>query len=134
MSAMTQVLLLTGVLPGGGPPAGAVSAVAPEDRIARSASIGRWAGSAGRPYPHRMLRPGPWGPGLSGGRRVRVLVVEDEDVMAEMIALGLRRAGHAVDVAGDGAAALERAGQNRYDVVVLDRDLPVISGDEVCRQ
>jgi DNA-binding response OmpR family regulator len=65
---------------------------------------------------------------------VRVLVVEDEDVMAEMIALGLRRAGHAVDVAGDGAAALERAGQNRYDVVVLDRDLPVISGDEVCRQ
>ena len=65
---------------------------------------------------------------------MRVLVVEDEAVLADAIARGLRREGMAVDVAGDGAGALERAMVNRYDVMVLDRDLPRISGDEVCRQ
>jgi len=65
---------------------------------------------------------------------VRILVVEDEEIMAEMVALGLRRRGHAVDVVKDGASALEWAAFNRYDVIVLDRDLPVVHGDDVCRQ
>jgi len=65
---------------------------------------------------------------------VRILVVEDEEIMAEMVALGLRRRGHAVDVVKDGASALEWAAVNRYDVIVLDRDLPVLHGDDVCRQ
>jgi DNA-binding response OmpR family regulator len=64
---------------------------------------------------------------------VRVLVVEDEQTLAEAIARGLRREGMAVDVAADGGAALEKAATNGYDVVVLDRDLPVVHGDEVCR-
>ncbi|PXX61546.1 DNA-binding response OmpR family regulator [Nocardia tenerifensis] len=63
---------------------------------------------------------------------MRVLVVEDERLLADAIADGLRRRAMAVDVAYDGAAALERVGVNDYDVVVLDRDLPVVSGDEVC--
>ena len=57
---------------------------------------------------------------------VRVLVVEDEELLADAVARGLRRASAAVDVCGDGAAALERLAVNRYDVVVLDRDLPVV--------
>jgi DNA-binding response OmpR family regulator len=65
---------------------------------------------------------------------VRVLVVEDEDVMAEAVVLGLRRAGYAADVAGDGEEALALADLNPYDVVLLDRDLPVLHGDEVCRR
>jgi len=69
-----------------------------------------------------------------GGTGVRILVVEDEEIMAEMVALGLRRRGHAVDVVRDGADALEWAAVNRYDVIVLDRDLPVVHGDDVCRQ
>src|SRR5438067_2063996 len=64
---------------------------------------------------------------------VRVLVVEDEEALADAIARGLRREGMAVDVAGDGGVALEKAATNGYDVVVLDRDLPVVHGDEVCR-
>jgi DNA-binding response OmpR family regulator len=64
---------------------------------------------------------------------VRILVVEDERLLADAIADGLRREPFAVDVVYDGDAALERLGVNDYDVVVLDRDLPVISGDEVCR-
>jgi DNA-binding response OmpR family regulator len=64
---------------------------------------------------------------------VRVLIVEDEEVLAEAIARGLRREGMAVDVAGDGGVALEKAATNGYDVVVLDRDLPVVHGDDVCR-
>jgi DNA-binding response OmpR family regulator len=63
---------------------------------------------------------------------MRVLVVEDERLLADAIADGLRRQAMAVDVAYDGNAALERLGVNDYDVVVLDRDLPVVSGDEVC--
>jgi DNA-binding response OmpR family regulator len=63
---------------------------------------------------------------------VRVLVVEDEKLLADAIAAGLRRHAMAVDVVYDGAAALERVAVNDYDVVVLDRDLPVVSGDVVC--
>ncbi|RKN16981.1 DNA-binding response regulator [Micromonospora musae] len=62
-----------------------------------------------------------------------MLVVEDESVLAESIAEWLRREAFAVDVAYDGDAALERLGVNDYDVVVLDRDLPVVHGDDVCR-
>ena len=65
---------------------------------------------------------------------MRVLVVEDERVLADAIARGLRREAMAVDLSHDGAGALERIAVNRYDVVVLDRDVPVVHGDEVCRQ
>jgi DNA-binding response OmpR family regulator len=65
---------------------------------------------------------------------VRVLVVEDERVLADAIATGLRRETLAVDVAYDGSGALERTSVNEYDVVVLDRDLPKVHGDEVCRR
>jgi len=65
---------------------------------------------------------------------VRVLVVEDQAEMAEMVAAGLRRAQMAVDVALDGPGGLERALVNDYDVIVLDRDLPGLPGDEVCVQ
>jgi DNA-binding response OmpR family regulator len=64
---------------------------------------------------------------------MRVLVVEDEPLLAQTVAQGLRRAAHAVDVVHDGAAALERLDVHDYDVVVLDRDLPVVHGDDVCR-
>ena len=63
---------------------------------------------------------------------MRVLVVEDERLLADAIADGLRRQAMAVDVTCDGNAALERLAANDYDVVVLDRDLPIASGDEVC--
>jgi DNA-binding response OmpR family regulator len=65
---------------------------------------------------------------------MRVLVVEDEEVLADAIATGLRREALAVDVVYDGDAALERIGVNDYDIVVLDRDLPRVHGDEVCRR
>jgi two-component system response regulator VanR len=64
---------------------------------------------------------------------VRVLLAEDERRVADAVARGLRREGMAVDVAYDGATALDNARLNPYDVVVLDRDLPVLHGDEVCR-
>jgi DNA-binding response OmpR family regulator len=67
-------------------------------------------------------------------RSMRVLVVEDFEVLAQSIATGLRREGMAVDVAVDGHAALEHLGIARYDVVVLDRDLPGVSGDEICHR
>jgi DNA-binding response OmpR family regulator len=63
---------------------------------------------------------------------VRVLVVEDERQLADAIAEGLRLHAMAVDVAYDGEAGLERASVNDYDVLVLDRDIPLISGDDVC--
>jgi DNA-binding response OmpR family regulator len=65
---------------------------------------------------------------------MRVLVVEDEEVLADAIATGLRREALAVDVVYDGDAALERIGVNDYDIVVLDRDLPRVHGDVVCRR
>jgi DNA-binding response OmpR family regulator len=63
-----------------------------------------------------------------------VLVVEDHIALADRIGEGLRDAGLAVDVVYDGAAALECAEVSDYDVVVLDRDLPGVHGDRVCRQ
>jgi DNA-binding response OmpR family regulator len=65
---------------------------------------------------------------------MRVLVAEDFEVLAQAIATGLRREGMAVDVVLDGADALERLAVTRYEVVVLDRDLPGVHGDEVCRR
>jgi two-component system, OmpR family, response regulator VanR len=64
---------------------------------------------------------------------MRVLLAEDEPRVADAVARGLRREGLAVDVAPDGAQALYKARVNAYDVVVLDRDLPELHGDEVCR-
>ena len=65
---------------------------------------------------------------------MRVLLVEDHEELAETVADVLRSEGMAVDVVLDGQAALERAGVYPYDVIVLDRDLPGIHGDEVCRR
>ena len=61
-------------------------------------------------------------------------MVEDFEVLARSIGTGLRREGLAVDVVLDGTAACERLAVTRYDVVVLDRDLPGVPGDEICRQ
>jgi DNA-binding response OmpR family regulator len=67
------------------------------------------------------------------GRSVlRVLVIEDDEKMAKAIAVGLRRAQMAVDIALDGLGGLTRAIDNDYDVIVLDRDLPGLHGDEIC--
>jgi DNA-binding response OmpR family regulator len=65
---------------------------------------------------------------------MRVLVVEDFEILARTIGTGLRREGMAVDVVLDGGEALAHLAVTRYDVVVLDRDLPGVHGDEVCRQ
>ncbi|MFD9427925.1 MULTISPECIES: response regulator transcription factor [unclassified Streptomyces] len=65
---------------------------------------------------------------------MRVLVVEDEEFLAGMIAEGLRRDAVAVDIAPDGRAALDRLRFSAYDVMILDRDLPGLHGDEVCRR
>jgi DNA-binding response OmpR family regulator len=64
---------------------------------------------------------------------MRVLLVEDHATLAGRIAQGLRQAGMAVDAVYDGGAAVEAAAQTAYDVIVLDRDLPVVHGDQVCR-
>jgi DNA-binding response OmpR family regulator len=64
---------------------------------------------------------------------MRVLVVEDHERLARAVAEGLRREGMAVDVSLDGADALSHVELHRYDVVVLDRDLPAVHGDQVCR-
>jgi DNA-binding response OmpR family regulator len=64
---------------------------------------------------------------------VRVLVVEDHATLASRVAQGLRQAGMAVDTVLDGSAALDAAATTAYDVIVLDRDLPVVHGDQVCR-
>jgi DNA-binding response OmpR family regulator len=63
---------------------------------------------------------------------VRVLLIEDEPLLAEQVADGLRDQGIAVDLAADGLDGLHKASANRYDVVVLDRDLPLVHGDQVC--
>ncbi len=65
---------------------------------------------------------------------MRVLVVEDEEFLAEMVAVGLRRDAITVDVAADGVEGLRKLELGDYDVLILDRDLPGIHGDEVCRQ
>ena len=69
---------------------------------------------------------------MEGKALVRVLVIEDDGELAEAIAAGLRMEGMAVDTAFDGAAGLDRALVNDYDVIVLDRDLPALHGDDVC--
>jgi DNA-binding response OmpR family regulator len=73
-------------------------------------------------------------PGQTQNVQVRVLVVEDHVGLAKRIGEGLRDAGFAVDVVYDGAAALESTTSTDYDVVVLDRDLPAVHGDRVCRR
>jgi DNA-binding response OmpR family regulator len=65
---------------------------------------------------------------------MRILVVEDEADLANAVARGLRREGFAVDLAGDGRSALEKASVNDYDVILLDRDLPGVHGDDVCAE
>ena len=64
---------------------------------------------------------------------MRVLIVEDEAYLAEAIQTVLRRESIAADIAPDGEAALEVLGHTEYDVMLLDRDLPGIHGDDVCR-
>ena len=64
---------------------------------------------------------------------MRVLVVEDEMPLADAVARGLRRHGMSVDVAYDGDDGYSKACSSGYDVLVLDRDLPGRSGDEICR-
>jgi DNA-binding response OmpR family regulator len=70
---------------------------------------------------------------LQGEDNVRVLVVEDDLALADVITRGLRQEALAVDLAHDGDEALDKASFTTYDVVVLDRDLPVLHGDDVCR-
>ncbi|MET7298154.1 response regulator transcription factor [Embleya sp. NPDC005575] len=65
---------------------------------------------------------------------MRILVAEDEKAIADLLAEGLRRHGMDVDVAYDGAAALACLAAGDHDVLVLDRDLPEVHGDEVCRR
>ena len=65
---------------------------------------------------------------------MRVLVIEDDAELAQAIGVGLRRTDMAVDVACDGTTGLPRALETDYDVVVLDRDLPGVHGDEICRR
>src|SRR3984957_9702550 len=85
-----------------------------------------------------VLRPRSGGAqrldGIDGGAAVRVLVIEDDEELAEAIAAGLRQEQKGVDVAFDGASGLERALFTDYDVIVLDRDLPGRHGDEVCAE
>ncbi len=65
---------------------------------------------------------------------MRVLVIEDDAEMAETVAVGLRRHRMAVDVAYNGPSGLDRALVNDYDVIILDRDLPGIHGDDICAE
>src|ERR1700756_4004098 len=65
---------------------------------------------------------------------MRVLVIEDDEELAEAVAIGLGRAQRAVDVTLDGESGLRQALIADYDVIVLDRDLPGLHGDEVCRR
>ena len=65
---------------------------------------------------------------------MRGLVIEDDAEMAQAIGIGLRRADMSVDVAADGTTGLGRAFDTDYDVIVLDRDLPGVHGDEICRR
>lgn len=64
---------------------------------------------------------------------MRVLVVEDDQELAEVVAEGLRDCDMVVDIANDGIEALAKTGNARYDVIVLDRDLPLLHGDAVCQ-
>jgi DNA-binding response OmpR family regulator len=75
----------------------------------------------------------PTGSPSQGVDAVRVLIADDEALLADTIAEGLRRLSMAVDVCYDGQAAMDLVSTNRYDVAVLDRDMPLRSGDDVCR-
>src|SRR5712671_1794334 len=66
-------------------------------------------------------------------KAMRVLIVEDHRELAATVAVGLRREGMAVDIAFDGQSALVRAARESYDVILLDRDLPRLHGDDVCK-
>src|SRR5918992_1175732 len=79
-----------------------------------------------RPFKPLHARAPRWTP-------MRVLIAEDQPRVGDAVARGLRREGMAVDLARDGATALRKALTTRYDVVVLDRDLPELHGDDVCR-
>jgi two-component system, OmpR family, response regulator VanR len=72
--------------------------------------------------------------GLAASDRMRVLIVEDEPLMAEAIRDGLRLEAIAADIAGDGDTALELLSVNAYDIAVLDRDIPGPPGDEIARR
>src|SRR2546421_3470410 len=65
---------------------------------------------------------------------MRLLIVEDERDLADALARGLRRDGWAVDLAFDGRTGLDKAEITDYDVVLLDRNLPIVHGDDVCRE
>ncbi|WP_339130553.1 response regulator transcription factor [Streptomyces sp. f51] len=80
--------------------------------------------------------PGPLGEaaGLPGDAATRVLVVDDDPTVAEVVSGYLHRAGYLVDRAADGPAALARAAAHRPDLVVLDLMLPGMDGLEVCRR
>src|SRR6516162_1129186 len=70
----------------------------------------------------------------TGGSRERVVVVEDDAELAQAMGVGVRRTDMAVDVSFDGTTGMPRALETDYDVVVLDRDLPGVHGDEICRR
>jgi two-component system response regulator VanR len=72
--------------------------------------------------------------GLAASGRMRVLIVEDEPLMAEAMRDGLRLDAIAADIAGDGDIALELLATDAYDIAVLDRDVPGPSGDEIARR
>jgi len=65
---------------------------------------------------------------------MRILVAEDEQLLADLVAEGLRKLSMAVDVAYDGVVASQLLAANDYDVLILDRDLPEIHGDVICRE
>src|SRR5207248_7910700 len=90
-------------------------------------------GGVGRISCGSCLLRAPYAPLVMLDGAVRVLIAEDEQRLAETIARGLRREGMAVDLAPDGTDALVKARVVRYDVLVLDRDLPGLHGDDVCR-
>jgi DNA-binding response OmpR family regulator len=108
--------------------------------LARAAAV---SGTAAAASPLDGIIGGSNGRGRRDGRRggyrgrvsgVRVLVIEDHEDLAGVLARGLRRDGMAVDVALDGGEGWFKLGASDYDVVVLDRDLPVLHGDELCRR
>jgi DNA-binding response OmpR family regulator len=101
------------------------------------------SGTAAAACPLDGIIGGSSGRGRRDGRRggyrgrvsgMRVLVIEDHEDLAGVLARGLRRDGMAVDVALDGGEGWFKLGVSDYDVVVLDRDLPVLHGDELCRR
>jgi DNA-binding response OmpR family regulator len=110
-----------------------------------SLAIGRYRRRSRAAYALLMRGSGSWSAhaamhggrrptrGTEGVQRVRVLLADDERLLVDTIADGLRRLAMAVDVCYDGEGAIERLGVNSYDVAVLDRDMPRRSGDEVCR-